>query len=123
MRVHFGKFSFVVKSLDDICILSIPCDKHVGYLAFLFDVLRKEKLFAHIDQRKFARKEVSFLGTLFLKKDCPLLIQRQSFFKNQLKNRSYGYRRDRANVNHFENESVKEETIATASNEAITILI
>ena len=42
--------------------------------------------------------------------------------RNQQNNRGNGYRRDRANVNYFDNESVEEETIATASNEAIATL-
>ena len=62
MRVLFDKFPFVVVYLDNICIFSVSYDEQFGHVAIVFDVLRKEELFAHIGKCKFARKEVSFLG-------------------------------------------------------------
>jgi len=62
MRVLFGKFPFVVVYLDDICVFSANIDEHVSHLKTLFEVLRKEKLYAHRAKCKFAKSEVGFLG-------------------------------------------------------------
>ena len=62
MRVLFGKFSFVVVYLDDICVFSSNVEEHVQHLKTLFDVLRKEELYAHRSKCKFGKYEVGFLG-------------------------------------------------------------
>ena len=62
MRILFGKFVFLVVYLDDICVFSESIEDHLEHLEQLFQVLRKEKLYAHKKKCHFGQHEVKFLG-------------------------------------------------------------
>ncbi|KAF1314711.1 Retroelement pol polyprotein, partial [Globisporangium splendens] len=62
MRILFGKYPFIVVSLDDICVFPATTEEHVKHLGVLFEVLRREKLYAHEAKCHFASTSVNFLG-------------------------------------------------------------
>jgi hypothetical protein len=61
-RILFGKYPFIVVYLDDICAFSATMEVHVKHLDILFEVLHREKLYAHEAKCHFASTSVNFLG-------------------------------------------------------------
>ncbi|CAL9120708.1 unnamed protein product [Musa textilis] len=57
---YIGKF--IVVYFDDILMYSKSLDKHVTHFKAIFDVLRKEKLYANIQKCTFCTNEITFLG-------------------------------------------------------------
>ena len=62
MRELFDKFDFAVVYLDDICIFSKTNADHKIHLRQVFQVLRREQLYAHRGKCSFGRDSVQFLG-------------------------------------------------------------
>ena len=62
MRVLFGKFDFAVVYLDDICVFSSDLKSHLIHLKAIFEVLRKEKLYARTTKCEFGKESIDFLG-------------------------------------------------------------
>ena len=60
LRPFLGKF--IVVYLDDILVYSKGITKHLGHLQQLFEVLRKQRLYAKLENCSFLLPEVSFLG-------------------------------------------------------------
>lgn len=60
LRAYIGKC--VVVYFDDILMYSKSLDKHVTHLKAIFDVLRKEKLYANIKKYIFCTNKITFLG-------------------------------------------------------------
>ena len=60
LRAYIGKF--VVVYFDDILVYSKSLDEHVTHLKAIFDVLRKEKLYANIKKCTFCTNKITFLG-------------------------------------------------------------
>ena len=60
---------FVVVFLDDILVYSKDRESHETHLRVVLETLRKEQLYAKLSECKFWLNEVSFLGTLYRKKE------------------------------------------------------
>ncbi|XP_057550663.1 uncharacterized protein LOC130828721 [Amaranthus tricolor] len=60
LRPFLGKF--IVVYLDDILIYSRGKTEHLSHLKQLFEVLRKQRLYAKLEKCNFLLPEVSFLG-------------------------------------------------------------
>ncbi|XP_065874727.1 uncharacterized protein [Euphorbia lathyris] len=60
LRVFIGKF--VVVYFDDILVYSKSLEEHIGHLKSVFDVLRKEKLYANMSKCSFCTDRIVFLG-------------------------------------------------------------
>ena len=52
---------FVVVYFDDILVYSKTLDEHLQYLKYVFDVLRKDKLYANLKKCMFCTNEITFL--------------------------------------------------------------
>lgn len=61
--------SFVVVYFDDILVYSKTCDDHVLHLRSVFDVLRKNKLYAKEEKCEFFVDQVMFIGYVVSKDD------------------------------------------------------
>ncbi|GMF51178.1 unnamed protein product [Phytophthora fragariaefolia] len=62
MRMRFGRFSFVVVYLDDLCVFSRTEAEHIAHLAAVFEVLRAQKLYGRLAKCKFGCESMDFLG-------------------------------------------------------------
>ena len=60
VRAFIGKF--VVVYFDDILIYSKEIDEHISHLRQVFDVLRKESLYANLKKCDFYMDKIVFLG-------------------------------------------------------------
>ena len=60
LRPFIGKFMVVY--FNDILVYSKTLHEHVQYLKYVFDVLRKDKLYANIKKCMFCTNEITFLG-------------------------------------------------------------
>ena len=52
----------MVVYFDDILVYSKTLDEHAQYLKYVFDVLRKDKLYANLKKCMFYINEITFLG-------------------------------------------------------------
>ncbi|XP_065871915.1 uncharacterized protein [Euphorbia lathyris] len=60
LRAFIGKF--VVVYFDDILVYSRSLEEHLGHLRSVFDVLRKEQLYANLSKCSFCTDQIIFLG-------------------------------------------------------------
>jgi hypothetical protein len=60
LRAYLGKF--VVVYFDDILVYSRTLDEHTNHLKSVFEILRKEKLYANVKKCTFCLDRVIFLG-------------------------------------------------------------
>ncbi|XP_058008272.1 uncharacterized protein LOC131182902 [Hevea brasiliensis] len=60
LRAFIGKF--VIVYFDDILVYSKNIDDHLHHLKLVFDVLRKEKLYANVKKCSFCLERIVFLG-------------------------------------------------------------
>ena len=60
---------FVVVFIDDILVYSKDREIHDTHLQVVLETLRKEQLYAKLSKCEFWMNEVSFLGTLYRKKE------------------------------------------------------
>ena len=57
---HLEKFVLVY--LDDNLVFSKRQEQHLEHLRKIFEILRKNKLFATLTKRRFAKTELEYLG-------------------------------------------------------------
>lgn len=72
LKPFLGKF--VVVYLDDILIYSRSVVEHLGHLRAIFEVLRKQQLYAKPEKCSFLVPSVTFLGILCLRRAYLLIL-------------------------------------------------
>ena len=79
LSTFIGKFMVVY--FDDILIYSKNLDDHLIHLKYVFDVLRKERLFANLKKFTFCTDRLVFLVLLLVHKEYSLTKRRFVRFK------------------------------------------